>query len=674
MAMPKECFVFIFLFFLIIQVEQPVASINEIENQVAELERTRSALGVTPKEHKLTEVVDQCLFVLNQQKDHILSLQTSKLEPTSELEAVVSLLDLDRLEDKQLELQSILEVRHGAIKEWLARLDQVSLRANDIDRRRRRLLDQQADPYEVRLAELEQRLANSKTELIRLELSTDQRQVQIDEWSLKTVEEALARVSRQTLIFEESEFNQLISTIDEQIKAFQQLRDQSESRRSKAESQLQGFGPSAPDGSQAAELRECYLLAQDESRLRNQQIERLQLSKQIWTVRRDMLLKLSKQSNRDELGAMEILSNAHISTRAHDVRRRLFTLKSQGSVWPATPEYFENLSVALDDELASRQVYNRLLSRAKREAKPLPALDVSNQVSQFWGSAKRLWHYELVAIDDRPVTVSKVIAGLLLFIIGVWLAKRASQAFAERILGKFGVSEGVAGTVRIIIYYVAILIFTMLALHVINIPLTVFTFLGGAIAIGVGFGSQNLMNNFFGGLILLAERTVRIGDLIEVGGLRGRIAQIGGRSTRIQTADGVEIIVPNSAFVQQNVINWTLSHNRVRLGIKVGVAYGSKPEQVAAILTQCACAHERVLKKNEPFVFFEDFGDNALVFTVYFWIMMSTFTDGQRIQSDIRFTIDQKMSEAKIVIAFPQRDVHLFVDKPLRVDVQKNPP
>ena len=124
------------------------------------------------------------------------------------------------------------------------------------------------------------------------------------------------------------------------------------------------------------------------------------------------------------------------------------------------------------------------------------------------------------------------------------------------------------------------------ALVFVNIPLAVFTFFGGALAIGIGFGAQTLINNFISGLILMFDRTIRMGDMVEVDGHRGRVASIGMRSSSIKRFDGVEMLVPNSVFLQQNVINWTSSDPRARYSISVGVAYGSPTREVERVILQ----------------------------------------------------------------------------------------
>jgi small-conductance mechanosensitive channel len=211
------------------------------------------------------------------------------------------------------------------------------------------------------------------------------------------------------------------------------------------------------------------------------------------------------------------------------------------------------------------------------------------------------------------------------------------------------------------------------ALWVAEIPLTVFTLAGGALAIGVGFGSQSILNNFISGLILLAERPIKVGDLIEVGGTFGQVENIGARSTSIRTFDNFHIIVPNSAFLESNVVNWTHSDNLVRISLVVGVAYGSPTRRVEEVILEVVREHDKTVSPPEPVVLFEDFADSALVFRALFWIVMNRPMDSKRTLSDLRYRLDERFQDEGITIAFPQRDVHLDSTRPVEVRVVPPP-
>lgn len=165
----------------------------------------------------------------------------------------------------------------------------------------------------------------------------------------------------------------------------------------------------------------------------------------------------------------------------------------------------------------------------------------------------------------------------------------------------------------------------------------------------------------------MAERPIKVGDLIEVGTVYGNISKIGARSTQIRTGDNQDIIVPNSKFLENNVTNLTLSDEKLRTRVVVGIAYGSPTREAAKLMKHAAEEHGLVLKKPEPFVWFKDFGDNSLVFELHFWIKVRTISERLRTESDLRFQIDQRFREANICIAFPQRDIHIDTLKPIDI-------
>jgi len=205
------------------------------------------------------------------------------------------------------------------------------------------------------------------------------------------------------------------------------------------------------------------------------------------------------------------------------------------------------------------------------------------------------------------------------------------------------------------------------ALRSVDIPLTVFAVLGGALAIGVGFGSQNIVNNFISGLILLAERPIKQGDLVQVEGTYGNVERIGLRSTRILTDENIHVIVPNAAFLEHNVVNWTHTNPEVQLEIAVGVAYGSQTREVQRQILRAVSEHPQVLRSPEPEVLFTEFGDNALHFKVEFSVRIHSMGERERIESDLRYRIDDLFREAGVVMAFPQRDIHLDASNPIPV-------
>jgi small-conductance mechanosensitive channel len=202
-----------------------------------------------------------------------------------------------------------------------------------------------------------------------------------------------------------------------------------------------------------------------------------------------------------------------------------------------------------------------------------------------------------------------------------------------------------------------------------SIPLTAFAFLGGALAIAAGFGLQNLLKNLVSGVMLLVERPLRLGDLVEVDGVRGRITEIGVRASTLRTADGIESIIPNSRFIEGSVTNWTFTSPTTRQSISVGVAYGTDLRAAAAMLAGVLDRHGLVLKNPPPQVYLEEFADSAVNFALTYWVELTPESDPRRVKSDLLHMIDRAFAEAGVAIPFPQRDVHLDLAGPVPVSV-----
>ncbi len=312
----------------------------------------------------------------------------------------------------------------------------------------------------------------------------------------------------------------------------------------------------------------------------------------------------------------------------------------------------------------------RLLSQ-EPDAPPdrLFGWEVPAWLSDGWDRLARTWATEVTRVDDKAITIGAIVLGVLLFFVGLYASRRLSRLIGRRLQRHSRINEAGAAAIQTLAYYVLLVLFTFTALRFVNVPLTAFAFLGGAIAIGVGFGSQNIINNFISGLILLAERPIRVNDLIQLEDLTGTVIAIGARSTKVRTATNMDIIVPNSSFLENNVMNFTLGDNKLRASVAVGIAYGSPTADARRLLLQAADEEQRALKLPEPFVLFQARGDNSLLFEVRFWVEVRTMTEMRQIESDMRFRIDELFRQAGIVIAFPQRDVHIDADSPLPVHV-----
>ena len=273
-------------------------------------------------------------------------------------------------------------------------------------------------------------------------------------------------------------------------------------------------------------------------------------------------------------------------------------------------------------------------------------------------SILNLMQLELVSLGEVSITLGQLIAATVIVAVVLALASWLIRKLSQRLL-KGGRDANLVQLINRILWFALIAILFLTALSMLNIPLGAFAFITGAIAIGIGFGAQNIINNFISGWILMGERPIRIGDLLEVNDTLGRVEAINTRSTRIKRVDGVRIVIPNSYLLENMVVNWNLGDEDIRIFVSVGVAYGSPVRQVAELIEQAVTEQEDVLQDPEPRVLFQDFGDSALLFEAYFWTRLSPGGNLRLLRSEIRFRIDELFRENGITIAFPQQDVHM---------------
>ena len=269
-----------------------------------------------------------------------------------------------------------------------------------------------------------------------------------------------------------------------------------------------------------------------------------------------------------------------------------------------------------------------------------------------------LMNVPLFTFNGQSITVLAILAVPMWILLAFWVAKLCIKAISNRLMAKQK-DPNFIQLIERILFVVTLAVIFITTLSLLNIPITAFAFLSGAIAIGFGFGAQNIINNFISGWILIGEKPIRLGDFLELEGTKGTVEQINTRSTRIRRVDGVHLLVPNSKLLENTVINWTLRDKLVRGSVSVGVAYGSDVRLVERLIEEVVQAQEQVLEDPKIGVFFQDFGDSALMFEAYFWINSNVEGGIRSVASSIRFCIDEKFRQNNIVIAFPQRDVHL---------------
>jgi small-conductance mechanosensitive channel len=273
-------------------------------------------------------------------------------------------------------------------------------------------------------------------------------------------------------------------------------------------------------------------------------------------------------------------------------------------------------------------------------------------------SARDILDFPLFKTGSTQLTLWSILYLILLFLLLLFLAKKIRFWLANRILVRSNLDPGVRKSVGAIARYLVIVIGFFVILQTAGIDLTALSILAGAVGIGVGFGLQNIANNFISGLIILFERPIKAGDRIEVGEVEGGWTPIGARATTVVTNDNISVIVPNSSFISQDVVNWSYTDRKVRFKIGVSVAYGSDPRLVERLLLEVARENRDVREEPEPGVRFLEFGDNGLQFELRAWSSSLLHRKG-KLTSDLNFGIHEKFAAHGLEFPFPQRDIHV---------------
>ncbi|MGI6524921.1 MAG: mechanosensitive ion channel domain-containing protein [Bdellovibrionota bacterium] len=261
-----------------------------------------------------------------------------------------------------------------------------------------------------------------------------------------------------------------------------------------------------------------------------------------------------------------------------------------------------------------------------------------------------------VTISGVQFSVGRVLFAVFLFdmiIFGSWFLRKTLN---EEVYPKKNVQIGVRVSINRIIQYSCICLGVVLGLSILGFNLKNLAVAFGVLGVGIGFGLQNIVNNFASGVILLFERPIKVGDVVEVGGYKGEVKKIGLRATIVETYEKAEVIVPNSDIASSKVVNWTLSTRKVRTVINVGVSYDSDVEEVSRLLCEIAQKQPAVATDPEPAAFFISFGEGSLNFELRFW---SSIDDAFGLRNIINREITKTFKEAKIEIPFPKRDVNI---------------
>ncbi|MBK8610487.1 MAG: mechanosensitive ion channel [Chitinophagaceae bacterium] len=270
-----------------------------------------------------------------------------------------------------------------------------------------------------------------------------------------------------------------------------------------------------------------------------------------------------------------------------------------------------------------------------------------------------IWQQKIFQVGGFVLTVGKLAAVIFLIMItwiGLLLFKKYLIHRKEKVRGERSRRLSVLQLTR---YFVWVLVISF-CVNILELDVTLLVAGSAALLVGIGFGLQNIFSDLISGLFMLFERKVKVGDVMEVDSIVGKVKAINLRTSELLTRDGYNIIVPNHKFITDNVVNWSHNSYDRRFEIQVGVSYGSDVNLVTELLLQCALTQKELIKENEhkPHVRFLDFGDSSLVFLLMFWT--SDIFPVEQIKSELRYKIFQAFTDNKVVIPFPQRDVHIF--------------
>jgi len=266
----------------------------------------------------------------------------------------------------------------------------------------------------------------------------------------------------------------------------------------------------------------------------------------------------------------------------------------------------------------------------------------------------RWFTYNLIA-DFNLIDIIVLLFSVVLLI---YFTGKFRSLLVNRILARYNLDIGIRQSIGTIVRYALLVLGAIIIMDSAGIHLSSLTVLAGALGVGLGFGLQNIANNFVSGLIILFERPIKVGDRIEVGDISGDVVNISARATTVITNDNISVIVPNSEFISSQVINWSHNDRLVRFRYPVGVSYSEDPERIKQLLMEVMEEHPGILDHPPPDVWFDEFGDSSLNFNLMVWTSMYVQRP-KALKSQLYFSIFKKFNEHGVEIPFPQRDLHI---------------
>ncbi|MEM8565235.1 MAG: mechanosensitive ion channel domain-containing protein [Bacteroidota bacterium] len=286
------------------------------------------------------------------------------------------------------------------------------------------------------------------------------------------------------------------------------------------------------------------------------------------------------------------------------------------------------------------------------------AKDIFNHIIEFFKEFGHLFTTKLFTLGGSEISLLTILYLVLAIVALIFFSGKFSRLFARTILARYSNNTGTIQSIATITRYLILTIGFLVIIQTAGIDLSALSILAGALGVGIGFGLQNITNNFISGIIILFEQPIKVGDRIEVGPIKGDVTKISARATTVLTNDNISLIVPNSEFISSTVINWSHNDRNVSFRFPVGVSYKEDPKIIKKLLLEVAEENNGVLKKPAPDVLFDEFGDSSLNFILRVWT--TDYTNRPNIlKSQLYYAIFKKFRESNIEIPFPQRDLHI---------------
>lgn len=535
----------------------------------------------------------------------------------------------------------------------------------------------QADEETYILRQIEARAASLKRDLLTVKvdrfkpfLLSFMDKVQIDEDEIKKKSEAFQNEDEEL----ESSLSQAQDKASRTVRAYEEFK----STLTDAPTPLQSARLLALDSQrQAAQAR----VSLNQSWINHHNLKR-ELTRDRYKFLRVELDRAAMISTEERLRPeierlateVEFLENEHNQTEkklaqrkqhleADDSERNRYLQQAAN----ATLDHLQIIQEEIYSTKAALALARTFLRELQTKTKRIDMAAVKIRIGNFMAY---VWDYELFRLNENRFTIATLV-WVTLSLIGAYLAALGIAFLIGRVIfPRLGFGAGGAAALQKLSFYFFLVIGIVVVFASFGFPLSSLTVASGILALAVGFGSQEILKNFISGIILLIERPIHQGDVIELDNRVLTVESIGARSTRMRDFDSTEKIIPNSYLIENIVTNRTLSDDGIRTTVEVGVAYGSPTRKTSELLMEATTSVERVHELPQPFVVFSGFGDNALGFTVYFWTNADSILT---VSSEVRHRIIEVLNEADIVIAFPQRDIHLDSIRPIQVEVTREP-